>query len=161
MRVATLILAASTLSLTAAAIARPADTPMKAPDHAATDHMAVVQARQAAFKLSLASFLAIKVGITRGDDVKTMILPASAIAGWGKAIPAMFPPGSAGGDAMPNIWTDRAGFEAAAAKMSTAAAKLADLAKAGDAPGAAAQWDVLKGACGECHTKYRKPDEKH
>jgi cytochrome c556 len=158
MRIATLILAASTLSLTAAAVARPADTPMKAPDHAA-----VIQARQAGFKLSVASFLAIKIGIGRGDDAHLYALPANALAAWGKAIPTMFPPGSDGAtsNALPTVWSDRAGFEAAAATMSAAAAKLAELSKAGDAPGVAAQWDVLKGSCSDCHTKYRKAEEKH
>ena len=150
------VLAAATLSLAVAAAARPADAPPADP------HAGVIQARQAAFKLSLASFLGLKAAITRGDDPKTMVLPASAIAGWGKAIPTMFPPGSqsAASGALPNVWSDRAGFESAAADMSAAAAKLADLAKAGDAPGVAAQWEVLKGACGNCHTKYRKPDAK-
>jgi cytochrome c556 len=75
----------------------------------------------------------------------------------------MFPPGSgtASSGALPTVWSDRAGFEASAAAMTAAASKLADLAAAGDAAGANAQWDALKAACNDCHTKYRKPDEKH
>ncbi|MBX9885402.1 MAG: cytochrome c [Novosphingobium sp.] len=151
-----LILAAATLSFAAAAVAHGADTP------AADPQAGVIQARQAGFKLQLASFLAIKIGLTRGDDAKMMVLPASAIAGWGKAIPTMFPAGSNGAasNALPTVWSDRAGFEAAAANLTAAASKLADLAKAGDGPGATAQWEVLKGACNDCHNKYRKPDEK-
>ena len=138
-----------------AALARPAT--------ATPDHAPVVAARQAAFKLSAAAFLGIKAGIARGDDVKTMALPASALAGWAKAIPAMFPPGSTtpASEALPTIWTDRPGFEAAAATMAAAATKLTDLAKAGDTPGFAAQYAELGKTCGACHEKYRKPQEKH
>lgn len=153
-----LILSAATLGLGAAAIARPADDTA-----VATDHAPVVQARQAGFRLTVAAFLGIKGAIARGDDVKTLALPAGAIAGWGKAIPAMFPSGTAAPDskALPTVWSDRAGFEAAAANMAAAAAKLAELAKAGDKPGFEAQYAVLGKACNDCHTKYRKPDEKH
>ncbi|MFM9829307.1 MAG: c-type cytochrome [Sphingomonas sp.] len=122
----------------------------------------VIAARQAGFKLSLASFVALKAAIARGDDVKTLVLPASAIAGWGKAIPAMFPPNSAGptSEALPNVWSDRAGFEAAATAMSDAATSLAMLAKAGDTAGVAAQFGELGKTCGGCHTKYREEEKK-
>ncbi len=169
MRAITLF-AAATLTCTAAlqaGAAPPAAKPAPKPAAAAAaammpDHGPVVAARQAAFKLSLAAFLSIKAGIARGDDVKTMILPASAIAGWGKAIPAMFPPGSMTpeSEALPVIWTDRAGFEAAATAMSDAAGKLATLAKAGDTDGFTAQYAELGKSCGACHTKYRKAEEK-
>lgn len=155
---------ATTILFAAAALVASGSIAARAESEAAKpDHSTAVAGRQAAFKLSLASFLGLKAAITRGDDPKMMVLPASAIAGWGKAIPGMFPPGSdlPNSGALPNVWTDRAGFEAAAANMSAAAAKLADLAKAGDAPGVAAQWDVLKGSCGACHEKFRKPEEKH
>ncbi len=126
------------------------------------DHGPVVAARQAAFKLSLASFLGIKAGLARGDDVKTMALPASALAGWGKVIPAMFPPGSTtpASEALPTVWSDRAGFEAAATAMSDAAGKLVPLAKAGDTAGFTAQYAELGKSCGACHEKYRKAEEK-
>lgn len=130
--------------------------------HGMMAHGAVVQARQAGFRLTVASFLNLKAAIARGDDVKTLVLPASAIAGWGKAIPAMFPPHSDTPEsgALPTAWSDRAGFEAAAAKMSAAAAQLAELGKAGDTAGFATQFGELGKTCGACHTSYRKPEEK-
>jgi len=145
------------LPVAAAPAGAPLPAAAKAPDHAP-----VVAARQAAFKLSLASFLGIKAGIARGDDVKTMALPAGAIAGWGKAIPAMFPPGSdtPTSEALPTVWSDRAGFEAAAASMTDAAGKLAMLAKAGDTAGFTAQYAELGKSCNACHEKYRKPEAK-
>lgn len=158
MRLPSLILAASSLVLIGSvALAQATPGPVAAPAHGG-----VVQARQAGFHLALASFLSIKAGIARGDDVKTLALPAAALAGWGKVIPTMFPPGSdsADSDAMPNVWTDRAGFEAAAAAMSTTARALADAGKAGDTTGFAAKFAELGKACGDCHTRYRKPAPK-
>lgn len=130
--------------------------------HGMMDHAAIVQARQAGFHLTVAAFLGIKAGIARGADVKTLALPAAAIAGWGKAIPTMFPPGTdtPESDALPTVWSDRAGFETAAANMSAAARTLADLGKAGDTAGFATQFGALGKTCGACHKDYRKPEEK-
>ena len=132
------------------------------PVRPAADPAAIIAARQAGFKLSVASFLGIKAAIARGDDAKSLALPASAIAGWGRVIPTMFPPASAGpaSEALPNVWTDRAGFEAAAVAMTDAAAKLAMLAKAGDTAGVAAQFGELGKTCGGCHMKYRAEEKK-
>ncbi len=131
-------------------------------DHGMMEHAAVVEARQAGFHLTIAAFLGIKAGIARGDDVQKLALPAAAIASWGKAIPTMFPPHSdtPESDALPTVWSDRAGFEAAAAKMTVAARTLADLGKAGDTAGFATQFGELGKTCGACHTAYRKPEEK-
>ena len=73
----------------------------------------------------------------------------------------MFPAGSDGGTtkALPTVWSDRAGFEEAALNYETEATKLGDLARAGDRAGFAAQWTVVRGACGACHDKYRQPDK--
>lgn len=151
----------ASVAATAGAATKPAPAPA-ATAHAA-DHAPVVAARQAAFKLSAAAFLGIKAAIPRGDDVKTLAFPARALAGWAKSIPAMFPPGSTTpeSEALPTVWSDRAGFEAAAANMATAAGKLAELAKAGDTAGFATQYGELGKTCGACHDKYRKPEEKH
>lgn len=181
MRATSLIFAVAAMTFTAAAIARVADAPQAEPMqhgdmkkmtpeqmaemhkmHHPMEHGPVVEARQAGFHLTLAAFLGIKAGIARGDDVKTLALPAAAISGWGKAIPAMFPPGTdlPQSDAMPNVWTDKDGFAAAAMTMSSAARTLADLGKAGDTAGFATQFGVLAKSCGDCHTKYRKPEPK-
>ena len=142
------------------ATAQPASS--KAAAKASARSEAIVSGRQAAFKLSLASYLGLKAAITRGDDSKTMILPASALAAWGRAIPGMFPPEapSPSSKALPTVWSDRAGFEARAADMATAAAQLATLAKAGDGSALNAQWEVLKGSCSACHDKYRAEEKR-
>ncbi len=145
--VVTLVLAAGVL--TAAATARRDDADQ------------LIAARQAAFKLSGADFGGMKAVIDAKGDVKTQAFAARALAGWAKALPGLFPAGSDGGttEALPTIWSDRAGFEKAAASLATEATKLADLAKAGDQPGFAAQWTVVRGTCSACHDTYRVPDK--
>lgn len=123
----------------------------------------VVAGRKAAFLMSGALFGQIKAGIDRGDDPKALGFAARALSRWASAIPGMFPAGSnsATSEALPAVWSDRAGFEAKAADYAAAAAKLADLAKAGDKPGFAAQFAVVGGTCKACHDAYRKADDKH
>jgi cytochrome c556 len=121
----------------------------------------LIAARQAGFKLQGAAFGGMKGVIDAKGDVKTQAFAAGAIAAWARALPGLFPAGSDGGTtkALPTVWSDRAGFEKAAETLATEAAKLADLAKAGDQPGFATQWGVVRNACSACHDKYRVPDK--
>ena len=121
----------------------------------------LIAARQAGFKLQGAAFGGMKAVIDAGGDVKTQAFAASAIAGWARALPGLFPAGSDGGStkALPTVWSDRAGFEKAAATLDAEATKLAALAKAGDQPGFAAQWTVVRNACSACHDNYRVSDK--
>lgn len=121
----------------------------------------LIAARQAGLKLQGATFGGMKGVIDAKGDVKTQAFAAGAIAAWARALPGLFPAGSDGGTtkALPAVWSDRAGFEKAAATLATEAAKLADLAKAGDQPGFATQWGVVRNACSACHDKYRVPDK--
>jgi len=121
----------------------------------------LIAARQAGFKLQGAAFGGMKAVIDAKGDVKTQAFAASAVAGWARALPGLFPAGSDGGTtkALPTVWSDRAGFEKAAATLATEAGKLADLAKAGDQPGFAAQWVVVRSTCSACHDSYRAPDK--
>lgn len=146
--------AALVLGVAGSGLAAPAETTASAE--------ALVAARQAAFRLNLGNFLAMKAAIARGDDVKTLALPSGAIAGWARALPGLFPAGSTTpkSAALSTIWSDRAGFEAAAAAMATEAAKLNALAKAGDTAGVAAQYTVLGGTCAACHNKYKAEEKR-
>jgi len=125
------------------------------------DADALIAGRQAAFKLSGATFGGMKATIDAGGDVTKLGNSAKALAEWAHAIPGMFPPGSDGGatHALPTIWSDRAGFEKAAATYEAEATKLGDLARAGDSAGVATQWTIVKDACSACHDKYRQPDK--
>lgn len=125
------------------------------------DADALIAGRQAAFKLSGATFGAMKATIEAGGDVTKLGFSAKALSDWAHALPGMFPAGSDGGatKALPPVWSDRAGFEAAAATYESEAKKLGDLARAGDKAAVATQWTVVRGACGACHDKYRQPDK--
>lgn len=76
----------------------------------------------------------------------------------------MFPEGSGPGnanpdtEALPAIWTDWAGFEAAAKTFEEETAKLQALAKAKDLDGFKAQFKAVGKSCGNCHDSYRKDD---
>ena len=119
-----------------------------------------VAARQAAFKLSAAAFGGLKRAVDGGADVKTLGFPAGGIASWAKALPGMFPAGTdlANSDALPSVWSDRAGFLKAAAVYSAAADKMVAASKSGDSVAFAAAWGETGAACKACHTSYRKPE---
>lgn len=119
----------------------------------------LVPARQAAFRLSGATFGGMKAAIDRGDDLKTLLSPAKALAAWAHNLPAMFPAGSDGAStkALPNVWSDRPGFVKAAAAYAEAADKLTALVAAGDKAGVAAQWTATRATCKSCHDTYHTP----
>ena len=77
------------------------------------------------------------------------------------ALPTWFPRGS-GVEARPMseakaaIWTDAAGFSAAATAARTEVAKLNVVAASGDLDAVKAQIRPTGGACKGCHDKYRE-----
>lgn len=91
-------------------------------------------------------------------DVKPFKDNANAIVAWFKVFPSLFPPGTDKGDtkALPAVWSDRAGFEKAAADVRTAAAALARAADSNDSSAFAAAFQETGKACGACHRNYRQ-----
>jgi cytochrome c556 len=141
-----LLLAAAlaAIPLTAAAQTAPGITPEQ-----------IVAARQSVMFLSGGDLAAMKAAAEAGGDVKQLVPSARSLARWGRTLPSMFPPGSDGGHAKPEIWSDRAGFEAAAAAFSDAARLLGEAAAAGDRDAFLARWTDVRGACGACHETYK------
>jgi len=126
--------------------------------HAQTAAQDIIVTRQAGFDLMNGSFAAIRAGVAAKADVKPYADTAAGLESWAKQIPLVFPKGSETGHdtkAKPEIWSDSAGFAKDANDFATAAAKLTELAKAGDAAGFADQVKVVGGACGACHRTYR------
>jgi len=80
---------------------------------------------------------------------------AKALAPLAAAVVAMFPPGSDGGRTKPEIWSDWAGFERAAANLVTAANALAAVADSGDMGKIGAAAGGVGKACGGCHKPFR------
>ena len=145
---------AATLALAGAASAQPRSAPMLNPD-------GYVAARQASLDMSVIVFSVLREGSKAGREPKTMGYTALGLARWAKALPTLFPAGSGPGEATvktqakPLVWSDRAGFEQAAANYAAATAKLVELANANDAEGFKAQLDVVSAKCDACHAVYK------
>jgi len=119
----------------------------------------IIVTRQAGFDLQQGAFDAIRAAVAaKAPDIKPYATAAAGIESWAKQIPLAFPKGSETGHdtkAKPEIWSDSAGFAKDANDLATAAEKLEQLAKAGDAAGVADQVKVVGSACGACHRTYR------
>jgi cytochrome c556 len=137
-------------ALVLSALAAPACLAQSGPD--------VIETRQAGYDLMGGLAEAMKAAVAAKSDPKAFADDADAMARWGRLIPALFPPGSGEGHdtkAKPEIWTDRAGFEKAAADFAAAAGKLSEAAKSGDPDAFAAQFKATGAACGACHKAYK------
>jgi len=124
----------------------------------------IIAARQASYEMSVMTFTEMQKAMKDGGEAKKQGFAAEGLAKWAKVLPTLFPTGTATGQtrmgtkAKPEIWTDRAGFDKAAATYIAATAKLAAFAEANDTPGFAAQLGEVKNACDSCHKTYKARD---
>jgi cytochrome c556 len=127
-------------------------------DVARADGPDLIAVRQAAFAMNNGDFAFIRAVVAAKSDVKPLENPAKAIAMWAAVIPTVFPKGTeTGGDtkALPEIWSDPAGFQKIAMALGSAATKLATDATAGDTDAVAADSKLMGEQCGACHKAYR------
>jgi cytochrome c556 len=84
------------------------------------------------------------------DQIKEIDERAHLIKGY-------FPEGTQNGDtkAKPDVWSNRAGFDAAADHYVAAFDNLFKLAKTGDTAGLNGNWEAAKGTCGACHRDFK------
>jgi cytochrome c556 len=117
----------------------------------------IVEARKSAMFLSGGDLAAMKFAADAGADVRQLVPSSRALARWARALPSLFPEGSnvAPTKARPEVWSDRAGFEAAAADYAQAAAALAEAAQAGDRAVFLERWAEVRGSCGACHDSFK------
>lgn len=120
----------------------------------------IVEARQAAMMLSGVAVNAIKAAVDAGQPIASQRFPTRALARWAHAVPGAFPAGSGAEagvrtNAKPEIWSDRAGFDARAVEYAAAADRLAELAAGDDAAAFAAQLVVVRASCQSCHDGYK------
>lgn len=150
------------LALLALPLAACATTPPEAGTAAAPSNADIVAARQSAFHLSGATLGSMKPVIDAGGEVKPLTFAARGLARWARTLPRMFPAGTSEGTrAKPEIWTDRADFEAKAGAYAAAADALVEAAQAGDKPAFAERWEKVRGTCSACHDVYRsEPPER-
>jgi cytochrome c556 len=118
---------------------------------------AAVEARQSGFKKMGAALKAINEQLKmESSDPATLSAPAQALLAHAQNIPHWFPAGSgAGTDALPNIWTDRAKFDALANELVAELKSLSATIAANDMAAVRAQAKRTAGACSACHRSFR------
>ena len=117
----------------------------------------LIAIRQAGYDLQFANLGDLKRAVeSRTAEVKPFKPNAEAIVAWSKVIPALFPKGTGQNTkALPAVWSDRAGFEKAAATLTAAAEGLVKAADANDPAAFATAFKATADACGGCHRPYR------
>ena len=102
---------------------------------------------------------AIKAVLDARGDSREVAERADTIAGFYRNLQALYPPGSDTGPtrALPTIWSDAAGFEAARIRIVTDLATLRAAAVTGDAAAMNAAYQQVGAACAGCHRAYRAP----
>lgn len=121
----------------------------------------LVAGRRATFFLSTRAVGQIKDWTEGAGDQRQARAAALMLGNWAEALPGMFPAGSdiEVSRAMPAVWTDRPGFESAAAAYRDAARSLAGEIDGGDRAASAVAFQTMADTCHACHTSYREPDE--
>jgi cytochrome c556 len=117
----------------------------------------VIKQRQQNRKETAATMRSIKGVIDSKGDVKTVVASAAKLKTLEAAFVKMFPAGSDKGEtkALPTVWSDSAGFQAASKAADAAYDKLAVAAGSGDLAAVAAAFADTGKACGACHEKFR------
>lgn len=90
-------------------------------------------------------------------DLTTLTPRIERLIQWATELPTMFPEGSntAASEAKPEVWSDRAGFNAAAERFRTAVQALAAPAAANDHAAFQAAWTAARASCQACHDSYK------
>lgn len=120
----------------------------------------IVAARQAAFHMSGAALRNIKATIDNGGDPKSQAFAAAGLARWARALPTLFPQSNSTvtpSRARPEIWANKADFNAKAAAFAAAASQLAAAAESGDKAALASNWAATGATCLACHQAYQAP----
>lgn len=122
----------------------------------------VVAVRQAAMKANGDHMAAIKAILTEYPQLIGHVeFHVEAIKETMEYAPDLFPAGSdqQPTSALPAVWSDQAGFNAAAEKAEGLAEKLAAAAESGDPQATLAAFAALgKEGCGGCHETFRKKE---
>jgi cytochrome c556 len=118
---------------------------------------AAVEARQSGFKKMGAALEAINEQLkTEAPDPSTLNAATQAILALADKVPHWSPAGSgAETDALPDIWTERARFDALAADLLSEAKSLSATVAANDMAAVRAQAKRAGAACSACHRSFR------
>ena len=120
----------------------------------------VIAERKENRKQAAAAMRAIKGIIDAKGPTSGAVEQAAKLKTLEVAFEKMFPAGSDKGDtkALPAIWTDRAGFQAASKASDAAYDKLAVAAGSGNLEALTAAFAETGKTCGACHDKFRKDE---
>ena len=149
------ILPVATLTALLALTALPAAAQFQKPEDA-------VKYRKSAFQVMSAHFgrIGAMVNGKAPFDAAAAASNAEVVAFMAKLPYAGFVDGTSGtekGSPKPNVWTERAKFDEAAKKMQDEVAKLAVVAKSGNADQLKTAFGAAAGACKSCHDDFRNP----
>lgn len=128
---------------------------------AAQSPQATIAARQANFKKMGAAMKVLKAQLDSGAPAKDVMANAArTIALTAPQQAKLFPAGTGASagvktDALPNIWTDRANFDALMVRLVGETGKLQAVASSGDVAAIAAQTKATGAACAACHRQFR------
>ena len=118
------------------------------------------------FKAQGAAFKGVLDELKKDQPDKTVVAAnAAKLKALTGQLPSWFPKGSGAEsgfktDAKPEVWSDPAGFAAAANRLQVEASKLNQLAQAGDMTAVKGEVRAVGGACKNCHDKYRVPEKQ-
>jgi len=121
-------------------------------------------ARHQNFKQLGGAFKAINDELKKdAPDKAVVVANAAKMHTLASQLPSWFPKGSGAESqvktaAKPEIWSDPAGFAAAAQRLQAETGKLQQFAAAGDLAAVKAQVPATGGACKNCHDKFRVPE---
>lgn len=154
MKTARIIAATALLASAWAVSAKPAASAPGAP--APAD---LVAAREAGMDMSANTLNMLKGASENGMPLKKLAFPASGLAKWAKAMPALFAESTRGtpSRARPEVWTNKADFAAKAAALGDATKALAAAAAAEDQAAFASALASTGAACKGCHDSYQAP----
>lgn len=144
------------LAATLAAIPVTAALAQSAPAAGPTPQQ-IIETRKAVMFLSGSQLATMRLAAQAEIDIRQLYTPALGLRAWARTLPNMFPAGSGvePSRARPEIWSDRAGFEAAATAYADAVDRLAAAAGAGNREGFLERLTEVRTACGACHEAYK------
>ena len=153
-----LLLAVALLAIPITALAQeqaPAPPAPMAPPTTPDEFVTQRQARMARGGGNLAS---LKQVADANGDLTTLTPRIERLIQWSVDLPTMFPEGSntAASGAKPEVWSDHAGFQAAAERFQTAVRALAAPAAANDHAAFLTAWTAAHDACSACHDAYKQ-----
>jgi cytochrome c556 len=129
-----------------------------ADDRVISDADALIAARQASMDFQASLIAEIMRAIGNDAEIRPFERTGEAIASRATGLRALFPAGTERGQntrALPVIWSDRTGFEQAAANLAQAALTMAKAAAAGNRSEFVKAASATNLACAKCHFTYR------